>query len=228
MAQKMTISIGKNHYLVAFVPKKRMKRMILHYQAGSYWVSYPQNVSLNMVIQWLEGLDPTVWIELRSREKIKQTHDFIYLFGQKYYILLEEEQQTPIVLRKQILYIPTHHEKNHLSLACRSLLECYISRRLDIFVAQGFCSFKPNFSLQHLKACYGKCFFQQRKIKFALALIHEPPTVIDSVIIHELGHFIYPNHSPQFYAWVRARDPHYDQSQLFLKKGGAGDDPVIE
>ena len=47
-----------------------------------------------------------------------------------------------------------------------------------------------------------------------------PENIIDGIIVHELCHIIYPNHSNNFYKLVRKYMPDYDEINKWLKKNG--------
>ncbi len=44
--------------------------------------------------------------------------------------------------------------------------------------------------------------------------------IIDYVIIHELAHIVFPNHSKNFWALVNEKDPYYRNKKDWLKKNG--------
>ena len=60
----------------------------------------------------------------------------------------------------------------------------------------------------------------KKKVSFNLALVHLDKSLIDYVIIHELCHFIQPNHSKSFYQEVGKRLPDYKIREKKLKEIG--------
>ena len=57
------------------------------------------------------------------------------------------------------------------------------------------------------------------RITFSLELIHFSPEIIDSVIIHELAHDFYRDHSIRFYNVVYQYCPNYDSLRNKMVKG---------
>ena len=55
-------------------------------------------------------------------------------------------------------------------------------------------------------------------MSFHLSLIHLEKNLIDYVIVHELTHFLQPNHSKQFYLEIEKRMPDYKTRQQRLKE----------
>ncbi len=225
----MEIEIKNGHktYLVE-VRQKKMKSMTLRYREGKYRLSAPMQLSVSDIQTWLKSLDETVWQRLKRNVKVKQGRDFVYIFGQRYDICHRPLGIKKVSLKKEQLYIyatlPEHCLEDYL----RETLTSYIFERLQYFYRQGYCQILPEFKLAKLKSCYGECFYKKKLLKFSSFLIHEPQQVIDSIIIHELAHLLYPNHSKDFYTWVYAHDDLYQTSMQYLKKGGAGDDSVNE
>ncbi|MEO2236261.1 M48 family metallopeptidase [Thomasclavelia ramosa] len=74
--------------------------------------------------------------------------------------------------------------------------------------------------MKKLKARWGACFSNQNKVCFNLVLVHLEKELIDYVIVHELCHFIQPNHSKLFYQEVQKRLPDYKEREKKLKEIG--------
>ena len=52
-------------------------------------------------------------------------------------------------------------------------------------------------------------------------LIMLPENVIDYVLIHELAHIYFPNHSREFWELVKKKDPNYCKNKRWLKDNGS-------
>lgn len=72
-------------------------------------------------------------------------------------------------------------------------------------------------SIRCQKTRWGSCS-QNKDISLNAQLIFFPKAVVDYVIIHELCHTIYMNHSKEFWSMVEAYQPDYRQSIKQLKK----------
>lgn len=66
---------------------------------------------------------------------------------------------------------------------------------------------------------WGSCTVKNN-VNFNWRLIKAPMFVIDYVIIHELAHFIEPNHTPRFWNIVRAQSPTVEKAKAWLKENG--------
>lgn len=60
----------------------------------------------------------------------------------------------------------------------------------------------PKIEIRKMKSKWGICYSNNNKIVLNLALIKTPISCIEYVIVHELSHFKYQNHSKNFYNFV--------------------------
>ena len=74
-------------------------------------------------------------------------------------------------------------------------------------------------TIRNQKTKWGSCS-AKGNLNFNCLLMLTPPEVIDSVVVHELCHRKYMNHSAAFYEEVRRVYPEYDRWNLWLKKNG--------
>ena len=76
------------------------------------------------------------------------------------------------------------------------------------------------FKVNDATSKFGSCIPKTKVLHFSSRLIILPPEKIDAVIVHELCHIIYPNHSQNFYNLVKKFIPNYDEINKWLKKNG--------
>ncbi|ATZ16949.1 zinc metalloprotease [Williamsoniiplasma luminosum] len=78
-----------------------------------------------------------------------------------------------------------------------------------------------NLSLKAMTTKWGVCYPQTQKIMYNIKLIHFKPEIIDYVIVHELTHLEFPNHSKDFWRRVEKFLPHYRELSKELNQPGA-------
>ena len=76
-------------------------------------------------------------------------------------------------------------------------------------------------TIRHQKTKWGSCS-GKKNLNFNCLLLLTPTEVMDSVIIHELCHLKYMNHSKEFYNEVLRACPNYKKYDRWLKVNGAG------
>lgn len=227
MINELQIKINGTNYPVK-IQKKKMKRMILKFRDGAFLLSAPLALGDEEIISWLKQLKSQKITRLMQTQKIKQGDDFVYVFGKKYALKMRSSEIEKVVAKEQQITVYSKHPQNCLECYLKSSLLTYIKQEIEFYYRKGIISFIPDVLIQKMKSRYGVCFYQEKRIKFTYHLIHEPKAVIESVIVHELGHFFFHDHSKQFYQWVYHYCPHYHTYQQFLKQGGIGDDPINE
>jgi len=111
------------------------------------------------------------------------------------------------LVREKSAWIQKHldrQNREHLALSpepdearCRELL-CAAVRRVYPLV-KPFGVPVPEIRLRSLKSQWGNCHYKQRYITLNLLLARCPDTLQDYVALHELVHFVHPNHGEGFY-----------------------------
>lgn len=66
---------------------------------------------------------------------------------------------------------------------------------------------------------WGACQPQKGAITLNSRLIEKPRNCIEYVVLHEFVHFIYPNHSRQFWNFVTMMMPDWKERKKELEKG---------
>ena len=85
-------------------------------------------------------------------------------------------------------------------------LSPYIERRLPEIAAQMGLS-PAGFGIRYMKTRWGSCTPATGRLRFNVRLAQKPEAWIDSVIVHELAHLRFPDHSPDFWALVEKHSP---------------------
>ena len=74
----------------------------------------------------------------------------------------------------------------------------------------------PKVQLRKMKTLWGSCSVNRAVVTFNQYLIKAKPVCIDYVVLHELVHFIYPNHSKQFYDFLSIHMPDWKARKKIL------------
>lgn len=140
------------------------------------------------------------------------------------YIAMQEE-------RKKIEASPyTDNEKEALKKRYIKAAREYFQKRVqyyvnemhweenEIYVETG----KPfvNITIREQKTRWGSCS-SRGTLSFNWKLMLAPPRILDYVVVHELCHFKYMNHSKDFWNAVGSILPDYKESRRWLKEHGS-------
>lgn len=74
----------------------------------------------------------------------------------------------------------------------------------------------PLIKIRDMKSRWGSCQPQKRIITLNGKMIFGPKEAIEYVVLHELVHFIHPNHSKEFYAFVENLMPDWKERKALL------------
>ena len=67
-------------------------------------------------------------------------------------------------------------------------------------------------------ARWGSCAHREGRISINKALVCVPPSCVDYVMLHELVHFLHPDHSPAFHARMAALLPDCREREAVLRR----------
>lgn len=76
----------------------------------------------------------------------------------------------------------------------------------------------PNLVIRKMKTRWGVCNTKLKKVTLNLELIKKDKTCLDYVIVHELSHFIYQDHSKNFWKLVEKNYPDYSKVRKMMKE----------
>ena len=74
----------------------------------------------------------------------------------------------------------------------------------------------PRISVRKMKTLWGSCSVSRHVVTFNFYLIKARLPYIDYVVLHELVHFLYPNHSKHFYAFLSNHMPDWKERKIVL------------
>ena len=95
---------------------------------------------------------------------------------------------------------------------------CKINERVEKY--QEYIGKKPvNIRIKNQKTIWGSCS-SRGNLNFNWKLIMAPLPVLDYIVVHELVHLLYPNHSRRFWDFVEEIIPEYRDRKEWLKING--------
>lgn len=125
------------------------------------------------------------------------------------YILLQAREPGDSDSRRRL--VEKYLEKQYRELFSGVLKEAY-----PVFAKYGVPF--PVLRLRKMKTKWGTCLPQKGIITLNTLLARLPRNCIEYVTVHELCHFIYANHSRQFYALLTAIQPDWRQRKKLLEE----------
>jgi len=166
--------------------------------------------------------------EIEYRKRIKQYvngESFIYL-GRNYslQIILDDECTLPKAkLYRSRFYVTTNTKdevviKKSLEDWYRDKARLKIQERIDYY--QGYFDIEPRkVQIKNQQKRWGSCT-KNNDLLFNWKCVMSPSPVLDYIVVHEMCHMIYKNHSNEFWQLVRRVLPDYEQRKNWLRDNG--------
>ena len=197
---------GKNIEVV--IVRKKIKNIYIRVKDNKIFVSANSLVSLKYIESLLKKEENSIR-KMLEKDQNKEENEIYYL-GDK----LEFVNDPNIKITNNIAYGPSidainlYLEKNSLNFFLTRL------ERLKILFDD-----LPDFKLRirTMKTRWGVCNKSSMTVTLNTLLIHKDVTLIDYVIIHELCHFKFMNHSKDFWNEVEKYYPYYKLARKRLR-----------
>lgn len=144
---------------------------------------------------------------------VVETGESLMYLGSTYAII--KDAVDAVQVSGNELFVPNEYGIAEMTEWLKSEAMRIISERVSNYA--GIMGVTPGeIKLSDAKARWGSCS-TKNNLNFAWRLIMCPLSVIDYVVVHELSHITYKNHSPAFWARVKTVLPNYEDDQDWLK-----------
>lgn len=152
------------------------------------------NRNTNKILKMIE--------QQQYRNEINQ--QFYYL-GKCYKITYWEQEN--IVLGHENIFLPYNEDVDKwLRNQAKKVFQKHLNYIYNIFTEK---IEKPTLKIRKMKTRWGVCNIKNKTVTLNLELIKKHPKYLDYVIVHELSHLVYPNHSKSFWKIVEKNLPNY-------------------
>ena len=198
----LALEIARDGRLIVRAPLRMSLTAIDHFVAGrADWIAEKQRLMLarRAAVQ-AEGETQTVW----------------YL-GRQY--TLRHYDERDVRFTEDTMLVPRNWSREKLRSWLKQMCRAEIVKRVPSSAAS--LGVQPTaVHVTEAKTRWGSCS-GKNSLNFAWRLIFCPPDVIDYVVIHELCHIRYKNHSSAFWNLVAQYDPAYQIHKDWLREHAA-------
>ncbi|MCD7894006.1 MAG: M48 family metallopeptidase [Erysipelotrichaceae bacterium] len=199
---------------------KNMKNIRIKIEEGIIQVSAPYHTPIIYIEELIINNQDKLLALLNQYIPYYQYNDqgFVYIFNQYYTIIERDIGKNQCSFHDDKLYVYTSHIQKCIEDTLKDILKNYIQERIIYYLSYEYDLPMPIIQIKKYKGRWGSCYYKNNKVSFNLSLVHLSKDLIDYVIIHELTHFLYPNHSKQFYREIEKHMPDYKQRIQRLKE----------
>lgn len=236
--QKRTISADGNQILYE-LERKNVKNLNLHVRRdGTVYVSANRLVPVEQVDAFLES---KLGFILNARKRFAEQAQYKpqpkqYVSGETFYIQGRGLRlQVVQAAKDQIssdgvhLYLqvrdPMDFEKKKRMVSrfidqqCRQVFGEIVAEVYPIFQKYGVAM--PTLRIRDMETRWGSCLSKKGIITLNKRLLEAPRHCIEYVVTHEFCHFIHPNHSKQYYAFLTMLMPDWRDRKKVLDENTA-------
>ena len=215
------------------IERKNIKNIRLKvFPSGIVKLSVPFGVSEQWIDDYLSKKIP--WIE-KSLDRFKDTaanevetriHSgaSTRILGRQMRIIVNASKSYRIEQKEYHIYIDSPASEDELALQrqferwWQKQSKAYFSEVIDswypIIAKHGFD--KPKLQVRKMKTLWGSCSRRHNQVNLNYYLYKALPPCIDYVVLHELAHFLYPQHNTDFYEFLTIHMPDWKERKRML------------
>lgn len=150
-----------------------------------------------------------------SRQQNKnEINEQFYFLGKKYDIIYWEQDEVKLGGEKVFLSHNTNLDKWYKKEA-QEIFKEHLDYIYNIFSEK---IPYPDLRIRKMTSRWGVCNTKEKIVTLNLELIKRDTKYLDYVIIHELSHLVYPNHSKYFWEIVGKNLPNYKMLRKEMKE----------
>lgn len=208
----MNIKIDNNIYEIEII-KKNNRNTYIRVKNGKIIVTTNYLATKNSIINLINNNIDSI-IKMINSDKLKQEkNDNFYYFGKKYDIIYGFND---IEINDNKIYAPS---KQKLDNYIKEDIKRIFKERLDYW----YNIFEekipiPNLKIRKMTSRWGVCNIKNHNVTLNYQLSKYDISCLDYVIVHELSHFIYHDHSKNFWTLVSKYYPKYKECKKLLKE----------
>jgi len=190
---------GKTYH--ATITYKRMRNLRLRYEPdrGGFRVSVPFRTSMADIDRFIMKYLPRM-VKTKQRKKNTYEDGYLYVFGKRVYV--GEMEQNEIIPYYKRIGMPVIMDR-----------VAYYARKMGV-------KKEHKVRLRDMRRTFGSNSRRTGALTFQTRLMAFPISIIDSVVVHELAHDFYFDHSKKFYGVVYKYCPNYDALRRALIHDG--------
>ena len=212
------------------INRKRIRNMYIKLVGETIIVSAPLRMPEYEIYRFIN--EKRDWIsrayerqnEQKSYSMLYRGGDTFYFFGVPYQ-LVKHEGRKNVQIDGDVIRLTYKEDSDDSIRYLYKQLDRYLLERAEeylgmyrpVLIDYGY-TLKPELKCRIMSSRWGVCFPRKNRIHISSYLIHYPERCLEYIIIHELTHFIVPNHSQRFYEIVRRLMPDYKEVAAKLKQ----------
>ena len=202
----MKVYINGQELNVIITRKKNLRRMYLRVKEDmNIYISTNILTRDKDILRFIEQNEKFILKNLKIRQKQQEYKDTFYYLGKKYDIVYLNTKE--VILGDNKIFI---NKQLNVNKWLKNQALIVFQKELDkIYNIFPYNVDKPILTIRNMKTRWGVCNVKTKRVTLNLSLIKKDIKYLDYVIVHELSHLVYPNHSAYFWNVVSSIEPNY-------------------
>ena len=212
------------------ITHKRIRNLYLRLEGKTIMASAPLFMPDYEVYKFIE--EKRNWIyKTYDQMTYKERTTHMYHGGDTFYIfstpfkLIKNIGKKSVNVRENCIYLSYPDDSDdslkylykYMDRILLSKANDFLDKHIGFLEDYGYMQ-KPSLKCRIMSSKWGVCYTRNNRITISSYLIHYPFECLEYIIVHELTHFIIPNHSRRFYDIVENNMPEYKRASDLLKK----------
>ena len=170
--------------------------------------------------KWIEKKRAQALAALPAMPKQYAAGEIFYYLGNPYPLEIVKGQKKPLLLHVNFRLAESAQSKARLAFErwYRTQARQILAERVDCYASQYDFQYKK-IGITSARTRWGSCN-ANGGLNFSWRLILAPMEAVDYVVVHELVHTVFHNHSKRFWTRVEAILPDYEERRKWLRKNG--------
>lgn len=208
----MQIEIDNNTYDIEII-KKNNRNTYIRVKNGKIVVTTNYLTSNKSIIKLINDNKKSIIDMINKDLKKQDKNNNFYYFGKKYDIVYGFND---IEFSEDKIYV--RDKKSLDKYINKDIMKIFMERINYWYNLFEENIPKPNLKIRKMTSRWGVCNIRNYNVTLNYMLYKYDIKCLDYVIVHELSHFIYPNHSKDFWNLVGKYYPKYKECRRMLKE----------
>ena len=211
------------------ITKKKIRNIYLRLQDNKIEASCPYYVPKYEVYKFIESKRDWIYkVYQFNNNRPKNLYlynggDTFYVFGKPYKLVRNIGRKKVVISEDTIFFTYKDDSLDSIKALYKyfdaellNKAKIYLDKYRPLLLDYGY-NEEPILNARLMSSKWGVCYTRNNKINISSYLIHYPYECLEYIMIHELAHFIIPNHSKRFYEIIANNMPDYKRANSLLK-----------
>ncbi len=211
------------------IEHKRIKNLYLRLKDNVIMASAPLRMPDYAVYQFIESKRDWIYkaydrmVYNKRISNLYRGGDVFYIFDEPYKLVKQIGKSNVTIMNRTIFLTYKDESEDAIKYLYKvldkevlKLAQYYLNKHLPFLRDYGYMEV-PELKCRIMTSRWGVCYTRKNRITVSSYLIHYPKQCLEYIMVHEMTHFIVPNHSRRFYEIVANNMPDYKSASNRLK-----------